>query len=100
MPFIDFFDIFTGTLLVGGVGHWLSSIGAPAWVVTLLADGVGGGIQTVSTFIPVIAFLFLFLSILEDSGYMARAAFVCRPIDALSGASGESVCADAGGIWL
>ncbi|PJE80152.1 Fe(2+) transporter FeoB [invertebrate metagenome] len=74
--FIDFFDGFTGTILVDGFGHLLNSIGAPAWLVTLLANGIGGGIQTVSTFIPVIAFLFLFLSVLEDSGYMARAAFV------------------------
>ncbi len=74
--FIDFFDGLSGTLLVDGVGHWLNNLGAPAWLVTLLANGVGGGIQTVSTFIPVIGCLFLFLSLLEDSGYMARAAFV------------------------
>ena len=74
--FIDFFDIFTGTLLVDGLGHWLRTMGAPLWLVSFLADGIGGGVQTVSTFIPVIAFLFLFLSVLEDSGYMARAAFV------------------------
>ena len=72
---IDFFDIFVGTLLVDGVGHALGHINAPGWIIAL-ADGVGGGIQTVSTFIPVIAALFLFLSVLEDSGYMARAAFV------------------------
>ena len=39
-------------------------------------QGIGGGIQVVATFIPIIAFLYLFLSVLEDSGYMARAAFV------------------------
>jgi ferrous iron transport protein B len=74
--FIDFFDIFTGTLLVDGLGHWLAGLGAPDWLVLVLADGLGGGIQVVATFIPVIAFLYLFLSVLEDSGYMARAAFV------------------------
>ncbi|WP_252179769.1 Fe(2+) transporter permease subunit FeoB [Endozoicomonas sp. 4G] len=74
--FIDFFDILSGTVFVDGVSHLLASIGAPGWIDALLAKGVGGGIQTVSTFIPVIAFLFLFLSVLEDSGYMARAAFV------------------------
>lgn len=88
--FIDFFDIFTGTLLVDGLGHWLNSVGAPAWTVTLLADGVGGGIQTVSTFIPVIAFLFLFLSILEDSGYMARAAFVIDRLMRFLGLPGKA----------
>ena len=42
----------------------------------VVADGMGGGVQTVATFVPPIFFLFLFLAILEDSGYMARAAFV------------------------
>ena len=48
----------------------------PEWLVVLLADGVGGGVQIVATFIPIIGFLYLFLSALEDSGYMARAAFL------------------------
>ncbi len=74
--FIDFFDIFVGGLLVDGFGQFLESIGTPDLLKTLLADGVGGGIQTVSTFIPPVFCLFLFLSFLEDSGYMARAAFV------------------------
>lgn len=74
--FIDFFDQLFGALLVDGLGAALAEVGAPAWLITVLADGVGGGIQTVATFIPVIACLFLFLSFLEDSGYMARAAFV------------------------
>lgn len=74
--FIDFFDQFTGALLVDGFGAWLSAVGTPAWLTVLLANGIGGGIQTVATFIPVIGFLYLFLSLLEGSGYMARAAFV------------------------
>ena len=74
--FIDFFDIFTGALLVDGLGSWMAGLGAPEWLVLVVADGIGGGIQVVATFIPVIAFLYLFLSALEDSGYMARAAFV------------------------
>lgn len=83
--FIDFFDIFLGALLVDGLGNVLTSIGAPAWLVTILADGIGGGIQLVGTFIPVIGFLYLCLSLLEDSGYMARAAFV---VDRLMGRIG------------
>ncbi len=74
--FIDFFDISAGALFVDHFGAFLTNIGAPAWLVTLLAGGIGQGIQTVSTFIPVIAALFLALSVLEGSGYMARAAFV------------------------
>jgi ferrous iron transport protein B len=74
--FIDFFDILFGALFVDGFGALLSLIQAPEWVITFLAGGVGGGIQTIATFIPIIFFMFLMLGILEDSGYMARAAFV------------------------
>jgi len=74
--FIDFFDIFTGTIFVDGLGKVLEYLHFPQWLITLFAGGVGGGIQTVSTFIPPIFFIFLSLSILEDSGYMSRAAFV------------------------
>lgn len=74
--FIDFFDILVGGIFVDGLSQLLESIHAPGFVVALLANGLGAGIQTVSTFIPVIFFMFLCLSFLEDSGYMSRAAFV------------------------
>ncbi|MCB8746464.1 Fe(2+) transporter permease subunit FeoB [Rhodoferax sp. U2-2l] len=74
--FIDFFDQAAQVLLVDGTTELLAGMGAPQWLIVLLANGIGGGIQTVCTFIPVIGFLYLFLSMLEDSGYMARAAFV------------------------
>ncbi len=83
--FIDFFDIFLGTLLVDGLGQLMTQVGLPEWSRTIVADGVGGGIQLVGTFIPVIGFLYLCLSILEDSGYMSRAAFV---VDRLMGRIG------------
>ena len=88
--FIDFFDIFTATVLVDGSRYVLGGMGAPDFLITLLADGVGVGIQTVSTFIPIIACLFLFLSILEDSGYMARAAFVIDRVMSAIGLPGKS----------
>ena len=59
-----------------GVAGWLSAIGAPDWLRGLLVDGLISGVGGVLTFLPMIALLFLFLSMLEDSGYMARAAFV------------------------
>ena len=74
--FIDFFDILVGGVLVDGLSEFLASIGTPDWLRVFLANGIGGGLQTVSTFIPVVFFLYLFLAVLEDSGYMARAAFV------------------------
>ena len=74
--FIDFFDILVGGVMVDGLSEFLASIGTPDWLRVFLANGIGGGLQTVSTFIPVVFFLYLFLAVLEDSGYMARAAFV------------------------
>lgn len=88
--FIDFFDQFFGTLFVDGLGHLLGDIGAPGWLTALLAGGVGGGIQTVATFVPVIGCLFLFLSFLEDSGYMARAAFVMDRVMRAIGLPGKA----------
>ncbi len=74
--FIDFFDGVAGALFVDGLGELMRAIGLPDWLVVLLADGAGGGVQVVATFIPIITALYLFLSVVEDSGYMARAAFV------------------------
>jgi len=73
---IDFFDITAGALFVDGLKILLQDLNSPSWFQVLLADGLGGGIQVVATFIPIIATLYFCLSILEDSGYMARAAFV------------------------
>ena len=74
--FIDFFDGVAGAIFVDGLASILTSIGLPDLAVLILAQGLGGGIQVVATFIPIITCLYLFLSFLEDSGYMARAAFV------------------------
>ncbi|WP_418641691.1 Fe(2+) transporter permease subunit FeoB [Vibrio chaetopteri] len=87
--FIDFFDIGVGALLVDG-GHYLLDDHLPVWLVTLIADGVGGGIQTVATFIPVIAALYLFLAVLESSGYMSRAAFVLDKVMQKIGLPGKA----------
>lgn len=74
--FVDFFDILFGAIFVDGFSLVLENIGSPAWLNSILAYGIGTGIQTVSTFIPVIAAMFFCLSLLEDSGYLARAAVV------------------------
>lgn len=88
--FIDFFDILFGGIFVDGMTELLTKIGAPGVVVALLANGIGTGIQTVSTFIPVIFFMFLCLSFLEDSGYMSRAAFVADRFMRFLGLSGKA----------
>ncbi|WP_295879300.1 Fe(2+) transporter permease subunit FeoB [uncultured Thiohalocapsa sp.] len=74
--FIDFFDGAAQALFVDGFGALLTGLGAPELLRIALAEGIGGGLTVVATFIPIIASLYIFLSALEDSGYMARAAFV------------------------
>ena len=88
--FIDFFDGFFGTIFVDGFGTLLETIKTPSWLKIILADGIGGGIQTVATFVPIMFMMFCVLSILEDSGYMARAAFVMDRFMKLLGLPGKA----------
>ncbi len=74
--FIDFFDIMAGLIFVDIPTAALESMHAPEWLHVVIAGGLGAGIQTVATFIPVVFFMFLALAILEDFGYMARVGVV------------------------
>jgi ferrous iron transport protein B len=87
---IDFFDMSAGTIFIDGTTHVLNSINTPEFITVILADGVGGGIQVVATFIPIIAALYLFLTLLEEVGYMARAAFVMDQFMRKIGLSGKA----------
>ena len=60
----------------GGIATGLENVGAAEWAQGLVNDGIWGGLSGVLSFIPQILFLFLLISILEDSGYMARVAFI------------------------
>ena len=88
--FIDFFDQLVGVFLVDGVRFLLEGWHFSDWLIVLITEGLGGGVQVVATFIPIVGFLFLFLSVLEDSGYMARAAFVMDRFMRLIGLPGKS----------
>lgn len=88
--FQDFFNILSQGVFVNGLTQLLASWHAPAWLQAFLADGIGKGINTTITFAPVIAGMFLFLSFLEDSGYMARAACVMDRLMRRIGLSGAS----------
>ncbi len=88
--FIDFFDMSAAAIFVDGLSILLTAIDLPEWLVVLLANGLGGGIQVVTTFIPIVGFLFMFLSALEDSGYMSRAAFVMDRFMLMIGLPGKS----------
>ena len=88
--FQDFFDISTDAIFVQGTAWLLQKWNMPATVIALVADGVGKGINTTLTFVPVIASMFFFLSLLETSGYMARAAFVVDKAMRMLGLPGKS----------
>ena len=88
--FNDFFDLAAAAVFVDGLGSVMTAIGLPDWTRVVIADGIGGGIQVVATFIPIIGFLYLFLSVLEDSGYMARAAFLMDRLMRSVGLPGKS----------
>ena len=72
----DAIATFMEDVLCPGVAGALTAAKAPEILIGLLVDGLIAGVGGVLTFLPMIALLFLFLSLLEDSGYMARAAFV------------------------
>jgi len=88
--FQDFFDISTDTIFVKGSAWLLQQLHAPNWLIAIIANGIGKGINTTLTFIPVIAAMFFFLSLLETSGYMARAAFVVDKLMRAMGLPGKS----------
>ncbi|MDD5409984.1 MAG: Fe(2+) transporter permease subunit FeoB [Methylobacter sp.] len=88
--FVDFFGQSVGALLIDGLSLVLTDLNWPQWLIVLITNGVGGGIQVVATFIPIIGFLFMFLSALEDSGYMSRAAFVMDRFMRMIGLPGKS----------
>ncbi|NOQ13363.1 MAG: Fe(2+) transporter permease subunit FeoB [Methyloprofundus sp.] len=73
--FKPFFNEFAQAIFVDGTSHLLSLMNSPQWLITLLAGGVGNGIREVFAFVPILGFLYLFISVLEESGYMARATF-------------------------
>lgn len=69
---------------------WLTNIGTSGWLVSLICDGVIGGVGGVLEFLPQIALLFLCLSLLEDSGYLSRTAFIMDKPLRRFGLSGKS----------
>ncbi len=86
----EWLDSFFSGPLSSLVHTWLALAGAPGWIESLLVDGVIAGVGGVLTFLPQISLLFVFLSILEDTGYMARAAFMVDRVFQQFGLSGRS----------
>ena len=87
-PFIDWVDGFFGDFVGKYVGMLVE--GTPDWLSSLIIDGIVGGVGGVLTFVPVMVFLYFFLAILEESGYMARVAFLMDKIMRKLGLNGKS----------
>ena len=75
--------------LFGVIGGWFES--GPAWLNSFVNDGLLAGLAAVLSFLPLILILFLFISILEDTGYMARVAFIFDKIFKKFGLSGRAL---------
>ena len=101
MALVFFLTFFIGDALKGvfevalamfsdAVNHLLVSISAADWLVSLIVDGIIAGVGGILTFLPNIFILFLALAILEDSGYMARVAYVMDKIMGKVGLSGKA----------
>ncbi len=83
-------DTLFGAWIQPAVQTFLENIGAAEWVVSLVVDGIIGGIAAPIGFAPQMAIVFFFLSLLEDCGYMARVAFIMDRIFRRFGLSGKS----------
>ncbi len=83
-------DTFVGAWIQGGLSEWLSGLHVASWLTGLVVDGIVGGVGAVIGFVPQMIVLFLLLSVLEDTGYMARVAFIMDRIFRHFGLSGKS----------
>lgn len=88
--FLEWVDGVFGGPLTRWVTGLLSLLSAPDWFVSLAVDGVIAGVGAVLVFVPGLIVLFLFLTLLEDSGYMARVAFVMDRVMRFTGLHGKS----------
>lgn len=86
----DGVDILVNGWFAQRLAWFLAGAGVWPWLQSLVVDGILGGVGGVLTFLPQIALLFLFLSILEDTGYMARAAFIMDRLLRRFGLSGKA----------
>lgn len=83
-------DTLFGGIIAPAVQSGLTSIGCASWLVSLVVDGIVGGVGAVLSFVPQMMILFLLLSLLEDCGYMSRVAFIMDRIFRKFGLSGKS----------
>lgn len=89
-PLSDWIDGLMNGPIKKWITYFLSSIGSPEWLLSLTTDGVIAGVGAVMVFIPVIAVMMFIITLLEGSGYMARAAFVMDRLMHSIGLHGKS----------
>lgn len=89
-PFLDWTDTLINTYLAGWLSTLLTTMHTPDWLHSLLIDGVVAGVGGVLVFVPGLLILYFFLALLEDSGYMSRAAFVMDRFMRVVGLHGKS----------
>ncbi len=90
MPYLDWIDDVVRGPVTSWVAHLLNHIRSPIWIVGLIIDGIIAGVGGVLVFIPGLVVLFFFIGLLEDSGYMARAAVVMDRFMSFIGLRGKS----------
>ena len=83
-------DTFFGDWVTGWASSGLQGLGVASWLQSLVVDGLINGVGTVLGFLPQMLILFFFLALLEDSGYMARVAFIMDRVFRRFGLSGKS----------
>ena len=76
--------------VLNGVGARIGALMGPGWVESLLIDGIWRGVASVLVFLPQILLLFLFIGVLEDSGYLARAALIADRVMRSIGLNGKA----------
>jgi len=87
-PFIDWIDGFFSDFVIKYVGHAIE--GVPDWLSSFILDGILAGVGSVLTFVPLMFFIYFFMAILEESGYMARVAFILNKMMTKVGLSGKA----------
>ena len=89
-PFLDWTDAVINGPIANGLRFLLDLVPLPAWIHSLVIDGIVAGVGGVLVFVPGLLILYFFLALLEDSGYMSRAAFVMDRFMRVVGLHGKS----------
>lgn len=89
-PFLDWTDAVINGPIASWIRSLLEALSAPPWIQSLVIDGIVAGVGGVLVFVPGLLILYFFLALLEDSGYMSRAAFVMDRFMRIVGLHGKS----------